>query len=320
MQKETNLPESFERKKDRIITQLHAPADKYEDLSPKGSVDTAIRPLIDNLNSQPGLVTTSSCAGRVSIYLEGRKTAVQENNDIVPAGVGGKGGGGRWLFVSHETIELPPTPPASSHHFTRLFGLDGGSSDEAIVPNDDIILHILTASPSHAQSVLTAALSSGFRESGALNITPSGRENIVTPMVAIRSTGLALDCIVGCLSDEKGDSSPRSLVGENYLAVLVRIANERFVENAKRISRFQSHLALQSGKHGSSTIEGLSETSRTGKSRRASSGWEDGEVRMRRLKEEGLRKRKDAQQRDGGGGSQIDRALGEDAVIDGLFS
>ena len=66
-------------------------------------------------------MTTSSCAGRVSVFLEGKKSgSVQgENLDedegeereggeigVKAAGVGGKGGGGRWLFVSHEPVKI----------------------------------------------------------------------------------------------------------------------------------------------------------------------------------------------------------------------
>jgi len=79
-------------------------------------------------------VTTSSCAGRVSVFLEGRKSlpfsekekeedvegerkeneeeveaeggGVREREKETKAGVGGKGGGGRWLFVSHDAVDI----------------------------------------------------------------------------------------------------------------------------------------------------------------------------------------------------------------------
>lgn len=81
------------------------PDSDYTDLSPKGSVDEGIRNLIDEINVIDGLVTTSSCAGRVSVFLEGRKSleAGQEVGQI--ATPGGKGGGGAWLLVSHDPIK-----------------------------------------------------------------------------------------------------------------------------------------------------------------------------------------------------------------------
>ncbi len=103
------LPHSFIAKKHRILEALAVPVSEYDDLSPKGSIDVGIRDLIDEINSLEGCVTTSSCAGRVSVFLEGSKTASEGEEEEgeearTVAGVGGKGGGGEWLFVSHDPI------------------------------------------------------------------------------------------------------------------------------------------------------------------------------------------------------------------------
>ncbi len=77
-------------------------------------------------------MTTSSCAGRVSVFLEGRKHRSRkgrrrdgddvgnealegERRAAVP---GGKGMGGRWLLVSHEPLE------ESGGYPSRDFGLE----------------------------------------------------------------------------------------------------------------------------------------------------------------------------------------------------
>lgn len=114
------LPPAFTARKTAILTSLSAPPSTYTDLSPKGTVDTAIKSLIDRINTLEGVVTTSSCAGRVSVFLEGRKHRTKrrrkrENananangddaeNERGPAVPGGKGMGGRWLLVSHEPL------------------------------------------------------------------------------------------------------------------------------------------------------------------------------------------------------------------------
>ena len=111
------FPPSFTIKKSKILSALSIPSCHYDDLSPKGSIDEGVRELIDEINELEGFVTTSSCAGRISVFLEGKKGALEREEDGpnrsdeneergTVAGVGGKGGGGRWLFVSHDPVEL----------------------------------------------------------------------------------------------------------------------------------------------------------------------------------------------------------------------
>ena len=112
------IPPSFISKKAAILASLSVHSSTYTDLSPKGSVDVAIKSLIDRINALEGVVTTSSCSGRISVFLEGSKnvTSTSEETELedgqdpklqqyqernpVP---GGKGLGGRWLYVSHES-------------------------------------------------------------------------------------------------------------------------------------------------------------------------------------------------------------------------
>jgi tRNA(Phe) wybutosine-synthesizing methylase Tyw3 len=106
----TDMPTRFEARKQKILEQLDAPDDEYHDLSPKGSVDAPIRDLISEINSLQGLVTTSSCSGRISVFLEGRKADTEVPDPLSEgensrAGPGGKGGGGAWLFISHTPAE-----------------------------------------------------------------------------------------------------------------------------------------------------------------------------------------------------------------------
>jgi tRNA wybutosine-synthesizing protein 3 len=120
------MPSLFETKKANILEQLAVPAEEYDDLSPKGSIDEGIRTLIDEINAVDGLVTTSSCAGRTSVFLEGRKKSAPtpepvDENDVSRAGPGGKGGGGTWLYVSHDPIDFSKRP--AEYSFFQDFGL-----------------------------------------------------------------------------------------------------------------------------------------------------------------------------------------------------
>jgi len=68
-----HLPQTFITKKQHILKQISVPTEQYHDLSPKGSIDEGIRDLITWINGCSGWVTTSSCAGRISVFAEGRK-------------------------------------------------------------------------------------------------------------------------------------------------------------------------------------------------------------------------------------------------------
>ena len=128
------LPEPsprFGEKKTRILLQLAVPDAQYTDASPKGSVDEGVRALIGDVNRAPGLVTTSSCAGRLSVFLEGSKAAgggAHASRQV--AGVGGKGAGGAWLFVSHEAIRDGDAP---FRDFLGQLGLEEGAASQGQV-------------------------------------------------------------------------------------------------------------------------------------------------------------------------------------------
>ncbi|KAK9417419.1 putative Methyltransferase TYW3-domain-containing protein [Seiridium unicorne] len=285
-------PQSFVQKKGKILEQLSIPDSEYTDASPKGSVDAGIRDLIDALNGLDGFVTTSSCAGRVSVFVEGRKAAgptgqhnestetnqEEEARAVTIAGIGGKGGGGNWLFVSHDPVAV-----AEGKDLEEVFGLktNGKEASDRSTDSQDVarlihfkfepmILHVLTASLEHAQLLLRCGLQAGFRESGALNLVSSGGEAI-TPMVAIRTMGLGLESLIGI---QKGGAIQRTVSAE-YLQTLLDISNDRFTENTKRIERFRAAIleAVQPPKKKDGT------------------DWEDAAARRERKKAEGLQKK-----------------------------
>jgi tRNA wybutosine-synthesizing protein 3 len=129
------MTDRFQTRKQNILAQLEAPDSEYHDLSPKGSVDEPIRDLISEINAFDGLVTTSSCSGRISVFLEGRKSGtgdtLNEEHGVSRAGPGGKGGGA-WLFISHASVETLGAD-GSSTLFAK-FGLDGTILQEGGMP------------------------------------------------------------------------------------------------------------------------------------------------------------------------------------------
>ncbi|KAI4163516.1 MAG: hypothetical protein LQ342_002788 [Letrouitia transgressa] len=144
-----------------------------------------------------------------------------------------------------------------------------------------MILHILTASLHHARPLLSAAIASGFRESGIQSLKNLD-DSHAFPMLAVRSAGLSFESIIGfviessenCDKADGEEDTIKSLVSEEYLEMLLELANERFEANWERILRFEGALF--------------------GDSKGKKEKWEDEEERRDRKRFEGLRRKEDA--------------------------
>ncbi|KAB8337230.1 hypothetical protein FH972_021532 [Carpinus fangiana] len=281
----------FVAKKQKILRSLEVDEDDYADASPKGSLDKPIRDFIEEINSWPGLVTTSSCSGRVSVFIEGPGKPVKSgtgedapggeiNKDYEeyadpegePSRVGGGKGGGRWLYTSHDPEEEKAWARAGTQ---RIMGMmtsrpepDGPKKEQNLVhfKFEPMILHVLTASLVDAQKLLGAAQQAGFRESGISSATSD------TPMVAVRTNGLALESIVAV----EADGNIMSLVGEEYVQMLFDIAERRFKANRERINRLRQSLRIAFSRAAGDNNN---------------HDWEDANVRRQRKKAEGLERR-----------------------------
>ncbi|KAF3078165.1 hypothetical protein TWF569_003343 [Orbilia oligospora] len=236
------LKQEFNSRKKGILGALASGTDA----SPKGSVDKQIIPIMELLNSHPGTVTTSSCSGRVSVFLEGRKqsstaSASQQERETDVATAGGKGGDGRWLLVTHDNLlddilqesrddnaflntmfgGIPSEPAA-----TQLIGELSSGTRYVHFKFEPMILHVLTETLEIANRLLTCAISSSFRESGI--VSP-----LKNPIVAIRTMGLAFDAPVGIYDPEK--NVIQRFIDPPGLRVLARLTGDRFRENSRRI-------------------------------------------------------------------------------------
>lgn len=180
----------------------------------------------------------------------------------------------------------------------------------------------MTATLRHAQPILTAASSAGFRESGLQSLRCLSDDMETSPIVAVRSSGLSLESIIGYCDDSNSsndeDHSPiiRSLVSEEYLRMLVELANERFSVNTERVERFRTKLldlfSLDEAQDGSQ--------SKGGKGRGKPAGWEDEATRKERKRAEGLARQKallDA--RDEGKGSGGEKGGSGEEEIGAVF-
>ena len=242
-----SIPQTFLRKKAKILSSLSVPETDYSDKSPKGSVDEPIRELITLINAQPGWCTTSSCSGRVAVFVEGPRckdtvsgATTKDGAKTVKTGPGGKGGG-RWLFVSHEPIATDDR---------HQFGLGGeasptinafGTSTSQRLINlafSPLILHVLCATLRHAKPLLTAAINAGFRESGVQSLRALDDPDAGV-MLAIRTAGVGFTSTVGFV-DKQGDVV--RIVSDEYLEMCVRVVNDRFAANMDRRGRLEDEL------------------------------------------------------------------------------
>jgi len=255
--------------------------------------------LIEEINAYDGFVTTSSCSGRVSVFLEGAGASVgdEANGDdgrdrpgrrtarATTPGVDGCGG--RWLYISHEQVRLDCPgdcslmekfhliPPDASGHVRVLDWKDRESTRLIRFAFEPMILHVTAASLRHARPLLSAAVSSGFRESGVQGLRNLDEPG-ACPTVAVRTAGLALESVVGHVA--RGETC-RALVSEDYLAVLVELANERFVANRERVERFRACLRQNMA---AAETQG-DETTRE--------GWKDSDKRRQRKCKQGMQEK-----------------------------
>ena len=220
----------------------HHPLRLFVDKSPKGSVDEAIRSLVDLINAHPSYATLSSCSGRIAVFdpsglgrgaedtratrsvdadaIGQQDETVSERGDsanTTTSSSSGKGSG-RWALSSHAPIAPQQLIDILNEKVNETDGGAGGSAapPTLMFKHEPLLLHVAASTLPRAMALLSLALSLGLRESGI--VATSKR---VT--VAIRGVGLSLTVPLA----RRGPLRPT----EEYVAALVEEANRRFVAN-----------------------------------------------------------------------------------------
>ncbi|KAL4628383.1 hypothetical protein ACB092_05G234400 [Castanea dentata] len=205
----------FEKRKAATLASL---ASSDTDKSPKGTLDTPILPLINTLNNHPCYFTTSSCSGRISI-LSQPIHQTQPNK---------KSKGGSWLFVSHD--------PADPDSLISLLFPDSPTrsqpqpESELVLRFEPLIVAVECKDLASAQSLVSTARSTGFRESG---ITSANNKRVI---VAIRCS-IRLEVPLG--------TTESVMVSPEFVRYLVRVANEKMEANRIRTQGFLRALQNQ---------------------------------------------------------------------------
>lgn len=213
----------FDQKKKAILAEINS---LEPDLSPKGTIDQLCLPIMHLINSHKDMITTSSCSGRISVFVEGAKLI---NKKDVKSG--GKGLGGRWLFVTHEQDEvLNWLNNISETEQIRFQSVDNNTNEfdnsvrYILYKYEPFILHVKCRDFQMASKLFNVAMSCGFRESGI------GSNNIVAIRINIK-----LDIPIGFL-DEKDNNMVTFFVSKQYINnVLNKLTISKFIENKKKM-------------------------------------------------------------------------------------
>lgn len=207
----------FDQKKASILSEINS---EKPDLSPKGDIDVLCIPIIDLINSHQDMVTTSSCSGRVSVYVEGTKFHKGQIK------TGGKGEGGRWLFVTHNYQDVPNWMDKIDLDNAEICedGSDSLNEDTRLVlyKFEPLILHVKCRDFDSASKLYNTAMGCGFRESGI------GSNNLVALRVNIK-----LDTPIG-FYDQEADKI-KLYVSKQYIKILDNLSLSKFQENTKKM-------------------------------------------------------------------------------------
>lgn len=185
---------------------------KKEDLSKKGSIDSLIVDVVNQLNQDDNFYTTSSCSGRLIII------AQEEPSDDIKIN---QKKGCNWIMTSHEKV-------TSDDIMESLKKLESEESREtATLKFEPFILHVCCRNVALAKQLMETSVASGFRNSG---ISISKKDRII---VAIRS----------CPSFQVPlYFNQKIMVSREYIEFLNTRCNLMFDENLKRIQLFQDKL------------------------------------------------------------------------------
>ncbi len=226
--------DSFQQKKKALLEQISITSDSHPDLSPKGTIDNEVLPLIHLINSHPGMVTTSSCSGRLSVFLEGKKHKLTSDETKI----GGKGDGGRWIYITHDLKDLENDKKvwfesiiasSSQLEISSLTSTENNihlnkETRYILFKYEPLILHVKCRDQETANHLYSVSMACGFRETGI------GPNLIVGIRISLR-----LDAPIAYLDvGPDGEEVIKPLVTEEYLKILTAMARNRFEENYRR--------------------------------------------------------------------------------------
>ena len=221
-----SLKSPFDLRKETVIKDFYA---SFNDKSPKGSVDEPILSCINLLNQHSNYYTTSSCSGRVAVFCEASREKLKN---------------GFWLFVSHNSAVADGSVTLSgliSDLEQKLMTVPDLGNRFVYFKFEPLILHVECRDEESARHLYSKVYQLGFRNSGisiSLHKSSKNVENERKYVVAIRSS-LKLDAPIVFVEKNDDVSKCSAIVSEEYFAILLQIANEKFILNEGKIKELE---------------------------------------------------------------------------------
>lgn len=217
----------FDQKKASILASIDS---EKPDFSPKGDIDVLCMPIIDLINSHQDMVTTSSCSGRISIFVEGTKLHKGQVK------TGGKGEGGRWLFVTHNSQDVPNWMDKIDVDNIKVSEVSTNLLNEdtrfVLYKFEPFILHVKCRDFNTASRLFNTAMACGFRESGI------GSNNLVAIRINIK-----LDTPIGYYDQET--DAIKLYVSRQYINILDNLSLFKFKENTSKMEVLHDRIKNQ---------------------------------------------------------------------------
>jgi len=217
--KQKKSGEIFDKQKLEALTSV--------DLSRKGNIDSHILSVVALINEQADYFTTSSCSGRILIFIQ-----AEENGKIKKRHC-------EWLNTTHDLIAN--VQDFASEFFDKLNKFRESNPIEdsgeqlgiAYLKFEPMVLHVQCRDLTSAQNLHTCAIESGFKNSG-LSVSKKGK--IISATRSSHSLEVPLT-----------DIRCNLVVSSDYLSYIIGLANAKLAANFDSIERLRLTLIKSLG-------------------------------------------------------------------------
>ncbi len=192
----------FEEQKKKVLEKLGKP-----DKSKKGTVDEEAWPFINTINSLEDYYTTSSCAGRITLFKEAKSGKKHESD---------------WLFVSHQ--------PAKEKEVIKA--LKELPEETVWFRMESPIFHVACKNKESAEKLLKICQSNGWKRSGIISTGGKGetRKRIMIEILGNERIDTPIAANKELIMDEK------------FVKFLVKKANEKLNKSRERLEELRKKI------------------------------------------------------------------------------